>query len=43
MPAFGHAYSDAEIAAVVRYVNSAFGRESPLVTGQSVENARSNK
>jgi mono/diheme cytochrome c family protein len=43
MPAFGHAYSDAEIAAVVRYVNAAFGRESPSVTGQSVAKARPNE
>ena len=28
MPAFGHAYSDAEIAAVANYVTARFGAES---------------
>jgi len=39
MPAFAHAYSSSEIAAVVRYVNSAFGHASPSVNRQSVEKA----
>ncbi len=32
MPAFGAAYSDAEIAAVANYVTSRFGRASSAVT-----------
>jgi mono/diheme cytochrome c family protein len=43
MPGFAHTYSDAEIAAVVRYVNSSFGHVTTSVDPQSVEKARANQ
>jgi mono/diheme cytochrome c family protein len=36
MPAFGNAYSDAEIAAVANYVTSRFGSKASQITGQDV-------
>jgi mono/diheme cytochrome c family protein len=36
MPAFGNAYSDAEIAAVANYVTSRFGSKGPQLTAQDV-------
>jgi mono/diheme cytochrome c family protein len=41
MPAFAGAYSDAEIASVVRYVEAAFGPGGAKVNGNTVERARS--
>jgi mono/diheme cytochrome c family protein len=36
MPAFGHAYSDAEIAAVANYVTARFGARPSSVTPKKV-------
>jgi mono/diheme cytochrome c family protein len=36
MPSFGHAYSDAEIAAVANYVTARFGSKRSAVTGRDV-------
>jgi mono/diheme cytochrome c family protein len=36
MPAFGHAYSDAEIAAVANYVTARFGAKPSSVTAKEV-------
>jgi mono/diheme cytochrome c family protein len=36
MPAFGHAYSDAEIAAVANYVTARFGAKPSKVTAKQV-------
>ena len=40
MPAFGHAYSDEDIAAVANYVASRFGSEGTPVTGKDVAKLR---
>jgi mono/diheme cytochrome c family protein len=40
MPSFSGAYSDAEIASVVRYVEAAFGPGGAKVNGEAVEKAR---
>jgi mono/diheme cytochrome c family protein len=40
MPAFGDAYSDAEIAAVANYVTSRFGRKGSQLTAQDVAELR---
>jgi mono/diheme cytochrome c family protein len=40
MPSFADAYSDAEIASVVRYVEAAFGPGGAKANGKSVEKAR---
>jgi mono/diheme cytochrome c family protein len=40
MPAFGNAYSDAEIAAVVNYVTSRFGTKPSQLTAQDVAELR---
>ncbi len=40
MPSFAGAYSDAEIASVVRYVEAAFGPGGAKVNGKAVEKAR---
>jgi mono/diheme cytochrome c family protein len=40
MPSFGHAYSDAEIAAVANYVTARFGGTQSRVTPADVANAR---
>jgi mono/diheme cytochrome c family protein len=40
MPSFSGAYSDAEIAAVVRYVEAAFGPGGAKVNSEAVEKAR---
>jgi mono/diheme cytochrome c family protein len=40
MPSFGHAYSDAEIAAVANYVTARFGGAQSRVTPADVANAR---
>jgi mono/diheme cytochrome c family protein len=40
MPAFGHAYSDAEIAAVANYVTARFGAKPSNVTTKQVEALR---
>jgi mono/diheme cytochrome c family protein len=36
MPAFGNAYSDAEIAAVVNYVTARFGPKGSQITAKDV-------
>ena len=36
MPAFGDAYSDAEIAAAANYVTTRFGAEGSRLTAQNV-------
>jgi mono/diheme cytochrome c family protein len=36
MPAFGHAYSDDEIAAVANYVTARFGAKASKVTAKQV-------
>jgi len=41
MPAFGNAYSDAEIAAVANYVTARFGSKGSRLTAQDVTNLRS--
>jgi mono/diheme cytochrome c family protein len=41
MPAFGNAYSDAEIAAVANYVTARFGAKGSRLTAQDVTNLRS--
>jgi mono/diheme cytochrome c family protein len=40
MPAFGHAYSDDEIAAVANYVTARFGAEGASITAKDVSNLR---
>jgi mono/diheme cytochrome c family protein len=40
MPAFGHAYSDAEIAAVANYVTARFGAEPSRITAKQVAQLR---
>jgi mono/diheme cytochrome c family protein len=40
MPAFGNAYSDAEIAAVANYVTSRFGSKASQITAQGVAELR---
>jgi mono/diheme cytochrome c family protein len=40
MPAFGHAYSDAEIAAVASYVTARFGTKPATVTAEDVAKLR---
>jgi mono/diheme cytochrome c family protein len=40
MPAFGHAYSDAEIAAVASYVIARFGTKPSTITAQDVAKLR---
>jgi succinate dehydrogenase/fumarate reductase-like Fe-S protein len=40
MPAFGNAYSDAEIAAVANYVTSRFGSNGSQLTAQDVAELR---
>jgi mono/diheme cytochrome c family protein len=40
MPSFAGAYSDAEIASVVRYVEAAFGPGGAKVNGKAVEKTR---
>jgi mono/diheme cytochrome c family protein len=40
MPAFGYAYSDTEIAAVVNYVTSRFGTKASQMTAQDVAELR---
>jgi mono/diheme cytochrome c family protein len=40
MPAFGNAYSDAEIAAVSNYVTSRFGSKASQITAQDVAGLR---
>ncbi|WP_213981747.1 c-type cytochrome [Sphingomonas sp. dw_22] len=40
MPAFGHAYSDAEIAAVANYVTARFGAKPSSVTAEQVAKLR---
>ena len=40
MPAFGHAYSDAEIAAVANYVTARFGASASSMTAQQVAKIR---
>jgi mono/diheme cytochrome c family protein len=40
MPAFGHAYSDAEIAAVANYVTARFGAKPSSVTPKQVAKLR---
>jgi mono/diheme cytochrome c family protein len=40
MPAFGNAYSDAEIAAVANYVTSRFGSKGSQLTAQDVAELR---
>jgi mono/diheme cytochrome c family protein len=40
MPAFGNAYSDAEIAAVANYVTSRFGSKASQITAQDVAELR---
>jgi mono/diheme cytochrome c family protein len=40
MPAFGGAYSDAEIAALANYVTARFGAKASQVTAQDVAELR---
>lgn len=40
MPAFGHAYSDAEIAAVANYVTARFGAQPSRITAKQVAQLR---
>jgi mono/diheme cytochrome c family protein len=40
MPAFGNAYSDAEIAAVANYVTSRFGSKPSQLTARDVAELR---
>jgi mono/diheme cytochrome c family protein len=40
MPAFGDAYSDAEIAAVANYVTARFGSRGSSLTAQDVAELR---
>ena len=40
MPAFGHAYSDDEIAAVANYVTARFGAKGSSLTAQDVAELR---
>ena len=40
MPAFGNAYSDAEIAAVVQYVTARFGARASQMTAEEVAELR---
>ena len=40
MPAFGNAYSDAEIAAVANYVTARFGSKGSQLTAQDVAELR---
>jgi mono/diheme cytochrome c family protein len=40
MPAFGHAYSDAEIAAVANYVTARFGAQPSRITAKQVTQLR---
>ena len=40
MPAFGNAYSDAEIAAVANYVTARFGSKGSQITAQDVAELR---
>ena len=40
MPAFGNAYSDAEIAAVANYVTARFGSKASQITAQDVAGLR---
>ena len=40
MPAFGHAYSDVEIAAVANYVTARFGAAPSQITAQQVAQIR---
>ena len=40
MPAFGHSYSDAEIAAVSNYVTARFGAEGSSITSEDVAQLR---
>jgi mono/diheme cytochrome c family protein len=40
MPAFGNAYSDVEIAAVVNYVTARFGAKGSQVTPKDVATLR---
>jgi mono/diheme cytochrome c family protein len=40
MPAFGSAYSDAEIAAVANYVTARFGSKGSQITEQEVSELR---
>jgi mono/diheme cytochrome c family protein len=42
MPAFGHAYSDAEIAAVATYVTARFGAKPSTITAEDVAKLRNN-
>jgi mono/diheme cytochrome c family protein len=40
MPAFGHAYSDLEIAGVANYVTARFGAKPSAITAQDVARLR---
>ena len=40
MPAFGHAYSDDEIAAVANYVTARFGAKASSLTARDVAKLR---
>jgi len=40
MPAFGNAYSDAEIAAVANYVTARFGSKGSSLTAEDVAELR---
>ncbi len=40
MPAFGHAYSDVEIAAVANYVTARFGAAPSAITAADVAQLR---
>jgi mono/diheme cytochrome c family protein len=40
MPAFGHAYSDGEIAAVANYVTARFGAKDSSLTARDVAELR---
>jgi mono/diheme cytochrome c family protein len=40
MPAFGHAYSDEEIAAVVNYVTARFGTQASKIAAKDIEKLR---
>jgi mono/diheme cytochrome c family protein len=40
MPAFGHAYSDVEVAAVANYVTARFGAQPSRITAKQVTHLR---
>jgi len=40
MPAFGHAYSDVEIAAIANYVTKRFGAQPSAITAEEVAQLR---